>query len=876
MADERKEFDEYKLTISSKEEMKIHIHDIHNYLRNNGAGYGMNALKLFTLFYGLAKIEYNGHFEKTELPDSCRFSEIKQKFDDDFQENVYVFINETVLKYIYIGNEKIKFMLWYKIPEHIRSEVIKELVNKISELVELEEELGFQLAGKIYEYFIGRDRNAISELGAYFTDRHITDYIYNNVLDLELNEDGSVKTMIDPFGGSGGFTLSYIMHLQEEYPEINWSEELCKVYHYDMNLDVVKYAMLEMYCLTGEFSNEEQLRTINSFSNDFSNQRFDYILTNPPYGGDKIVKTESVENMELIKSRCEEFLKEKYNITNLKSLREDMIDDLDMNKLKQYNYIVKKLKDIKKENDRKIVSLNNSAERFKIYADNNGINKLKCKDKESVSFLMMMELLEEGGTAIGVLKEGVFFDKKYKELRQHCAENFNIEKIISIDSSQFENTSTKTSIIKFSNTGRTDKIRFYDLIIHKDERTEIEEDETGEFRITTIKDRINNITDEFVAEATFEDLESNDFSFNYKLYNVQELIINNNYEFVKLGDICNINRGERIKNDNIEKEKKEDYIYPVYGAGKLQGYTKTYNREGKNCILVRVGSRKSINCAKIIDTQFFLTDAGFTITIKNQTNENKDYIYNFLVKSYDCIFTKQGNGSVQVTISGDFLNNLQIPIPKNEQLTNYWTTRINQPYNLLNDSKTELEELEQTIKISIEQLLDNNEIEEVELGDLCEFNYGTRITKNNNITGIYPVYGGGDITFYTNTFNRENKTLVLSRYALSNNCIRIIYNRFFLNDSGMSITSDINNYLGYYLKLNEYLIINTCTRGSIQKNIDMDLIRNFIVKLPINRNLINELNPLFDRVDELNDIISENERLYHQYLDELRDDIFNN
>ena len=37
-------------SISSKESMKDAIHEIHNFLRNNGAGYGMNALKLFTLF----------------------------------------------------------------------------------------------------------------------------------------------------------------------------------------------------------------------------------------------------------------------------------------------------------------------------------------------------------------------------------------------------------------------------------------------------------------------------------------------------------------------------------------------------------------------------------------------------------------------------------------------------------------------------------------------------------------------------------------------------------------------------------------------------------------------------------------------------------
>ena len=45
--------------------------------------------------------------------------------------------------------------------------------------------------------------------GAYFTNRLVVDYIYKQ-LDLECDEDGSIGTMVDPFGGSGGFTTGYI------------------------------------------------------------------------------------------------------------------------------------------------------------------------------------------------------------------------------------------------------------------------------------------------------------------------------------------------------------------------------------------------------------------------------------------------------------------------------------------------------------------------------------------------------------------------------------------------------------------------------------------------------------------------------------------
>jgi hypothetical protein len=48
---------EESISISNKDALKDKIHEIHNYLRNNGAGYGMNALKVFNNIYGLKKLE---------------------------------------------------------------------------------------------------------------------------------------------------------------------------------------------------------------------------------------------------------------------------------------------------------------------------------------------------------------------------------------------------------------------------------------------------------------------------------------------------------------------------------------------------------------------------------------------------------------------------------------------------------------------------------------------------------------------------------------------------------------------------------------------------------------------------------------------------
>ena len=68
----------HSVSISNKDELRDKIHSIHNQLRNHGAGYGMNALKVFNIVYGLYKIEKNDLFEQFALDEVCRFSTLLQ------------------------------------------------------------------------------------------------------------------------------------------------------------------------------------------------------------------------------------------------------------------------------------------------------------------------------------------------------------------------------------------------------------------------------------------------------------------------------------------------------------------------------------------------------------------------------------------------------------------------------------------------------------------------------------------------------------------------------------------------------------------------------------------------------------------------------
>ena len=65
----------------TREDLKDYIHSIHNFLRNNGAGYGAMGMKIFNVFYGLKLIQ--PCLDKLDLTD-------EQKKVLDFNELVKI------------------------------------------------------------------------------------------------------------------------------------------------------------------------------------------------------------------------------------------------------------------------------------------------------------------------------------------------------------------------------------------------------------------------------------------------------------------------------------------------------------------------------------------------------------------------------------------------------------------------------------------------------------------------------------------------------------------------------------------------------------------------------------------------------------------
>ena len=874
MSDNEKQKIELSNNVSNKEALKDKIHEIHNYLRNNGAGYGMNALKVFNLLYGLKKIEEKKLLDKVKLkrPD-CEFSYLLKLANENKDEELSDLICDKVLDSI--NDSPIRNLLLYEIPTSMKGQTFSYLIKEIEKITIIEKTCNVLLSGKIYEYFIGRDESAISELGAYFTDRHIVDYIYKK-LDPEINEDGSINSMIDMFGGSGGFTTGYINYLNDKYDDINWKENINKIYHFDMNEDVVKSAGLEFFCLTGVLPNmKDNLAYRNSFTDKFDNKKFINVITNPPYGGDKVVQSDA----QLKRKKIKEYIKKE--LLTLK-------DELKIKtRLRQIKKIEDQEKQEKKDSDKTKVSVEMCSQRIIKYAKD---NKLTGNDKESSSLILIMDMLDVNGTAIGVLKEGVFFNKTYKDIRKCLVENFNVREIISVPQDQFENTSTKTSIVIFDNTKeKTTKVIFSDLVVERYTEDKFEEI-GGEIVLTENKDDICGISDKLISEATKDEILKNPIcSLNGKDYNKRDIVVGEGYELVKLGDICESQNGYAFKTSEYKDSgiplitithiKNEKLVFNNNHYIENNEKYKKYEIQKNDLIISLTGKKPNlVNIALNTDNNILYLNQRCAL-LRNFTKINNYYflgIFNGFLLNH--INKYIGNGSNQENVSLTDILDLQLPIPKSKQKITEWVDKISKPYDKKNKNEELIIKLEEQIRNKIKDIGENEDCDEVEFESLLS--YLPKINKykatDGFITGLYKFYTSSqDKILYRDDYEFEDTCILIgrggnpsihltSKFSVSHDDVYVIKLK---DDKNKGLLQFIFNYLKTNMNL-----ISGSFKGSTIKHSSKEGLSKIKLKIPKNKKLINDLDPLFQEIEELQLEIKEAESQYKNLIKELAEE----
>lgn len=416
-------------------------------------------------------------------------------------------------------------------------------------------------------------------------------------------------------------------------------------------------------------------------------------------------------------------------------------------------------------------------------------------DKVSAGVQLGMATLSKDGVCALVLPQGFFFgaSKKSVELRKKLIEEYNVHYVVDIPSGLFENTATKTSMIVFQAGSQTKNIKFIDM----------------------------NQT--LLVEATLEQIQSKNYGLNYKQYIKQEDKVIEGFEMVKLGDICEWQMGKRIV-----KEQVESGNIPVYGGGGITFHTNISNRTGINCKISREGMSEA-NCVIIINGEYYQNSQGMTVISKDTDKLLNSYLWNWLVvnknKVYDC-----GHGTAQKAIQMHMLNDIQIPIPSIEK-QQHIVDSIDGWAQLAQQEEESLKLLEKLMMFEVMEMGIGKE--RVKLGDVCEIESGTYITKKTATEGVFPVYGGGDISCRISNFNRESK-FVIAKDGVSETCVRYVPGKFFLNHHGWTFACKdtvLYSYLGYWLLNNQKSVYELAT-GTAQKGINQVSFYGLEIPLP--------------------------------------------
>lgn len=156
------------------------------------------------------------------------------------------------------------------------------LVDKLTEVDLHPEVVDNHTMGQIYEELLRRFSELSNETsGEHYTPRDIvsllTSLVFSGSKD-DLKGEGIIRSIFDPCCGTGG-----ILSIGQEWIKENVSSKV-KVNLYGQELNPQTYSICKSdFLITGE--DPDNIRLGSSLSNDhFSGKKFDYQITNPPFG----------------------------------------------------------------------------------------------------------------------------------------------------------------------------------------------------------------------------------------------------------------------------------------------------------------------------------------------------------------------------------------------------------------------------------------------------------------------------------------------------------------------------------------------------------------------------------------------------------------
>jgi len=371
----------------------------------------------------------------------------------------------------------------------------------------------------------------------------------------------------------------------------------------------------------------------------------------------------------------------------------------------------------------------------------------KAKRAEVLFVDYILEHLSLKGRAGIIVPEGVIFQSAnaYKALRKDLVED-GLYAVVSLPSGVFNPYSgVKTSVLLFDKdiTKKNKEILFlkisqdgYDLGAQRRETPDKNDLPLVVAILKEWKEKQKVKENQIIAFAIkkLEIAKSGDYNLTRDIYKEVVDYANVKWEMVELGNVLDLNFGERITKKNNLGIK-----YPVYGGGGESFRTDSYNRENE-FVISRFAMAE--NCVRFVNGKFWMMDSGGTFSIKEEyTGElNKDFVGKILLKIQDQIYSC-ARGNAQKNLNVEQFRQIKIPLPPLE-IQKQIAEELDGYQKVIDGAKQVVKNWKPNIKI-------DPEWEMVELGEVCDVKSGG--TPKRNI----PEYWGGDIPWVGSTVCKD-------------------------------------------------------------------------------------------------------------------------
>lgn len=232
---------------------------------------GMDSMR-HICFYLLSRYITNENVDELGIPQKLSWENIYLKSFEDEDVALQLFKIDLIDQFDKLfGTQQFSF----EVKNGIKHKEILEIFNNIS-MKDID--LHMDILGYVYEQHLKTGSTAARDLGQFFTDRFICEYMVK-ICNPKLKHGGIPESVCDPTMGTGGFLTAYLKY----FKDIDWSKYQNQVHGVDHDAKVAGVSRLNMFMESGG-QLFKHLHTADSLHGGLNPTTYDIILANMPFG----------------------------------------------------------------------------------------------------------------------------------------------------------------------------------------------------------------------------------------------------------------------------------------------------------------------------------------------------------------------------------------------------------------------------------------------------------------------------------------------------------------------------------------------------------------------------------------------------------------